>query len=138
MTKIQKNKASLLHVAVGVVFNSQRQVLVALRPRHADQGNLWEFPGGKVEAGETVEEALVRELYEEIGITVTSVSSLLTIEHQYPNKKVFLDVWEVLSYEGEPYAKEDQVEVKWVSLAELSTLAIPVANHPIVRALVKS
>lgn len=137
MCKASHPSSAPIHVAVGVVFNKQHQVLVALRPRHVDQGNLWEFPGGKVELGETVEEALIRELYEEVGITVINAKPLLTIEHQYPNKKVFLDVWQVLSYEGEPFTKEDQVQIKWVSLAELSQLAIPVANHPIVQALVK-
>ncbi len=138
MSRTSQQSSTLIHVAVGVVFNEQQQVLVALRPHHADQGNLWEFPGGKVEVGETAEQALKRELYEEVGITIISAKPLLTIEHQYPNKKVFLDVWQVLIYEGEPYAKEDQVKIKWVSLAELSELAIPVANHPIVRALIKA
>lgn len=129
-------KASkLIHVAVGVLLNEQGEVLVALRPQHAEQGNLWEFPGGKVEAAESVENALRRELLEEVGITVQDAKPLLLLEHEYPEKKVLLDVWQVEKFSGEPLACEGQAELRWVTAEELSTLAIPAANHPIVKTI---
>lgn len=129
---------SAIHVAVGMVFNSEGKVLVALRPRHAEQGDLWEFPGGKVEEGETIEQALKRELFEEVGITIQTAKPLTTLTHQYPQKKVFLDVWLIDKFTGEAYAKELQSAIKWVSLDELSKLSIPAANHEIIQKLLKN
>ena len=60
----------VVHVAVGVIINDQQQVLIAKRPDHLHQGGLWEFPGGKVDNGEDVEQALVRELHEELDLDV--------------------------------------------------------------------
>lgn len=125
----------MIHVAVGVVLNSKKEVLVALRPKHVDQGDLWEFPGGKVEPGETPLQALVRELAEEVGITVATAEPLLKITHQYPEKQVLLDVWQVTEYSGEAKACAGQSCVRWVDMETLLHLAIPVANHPIVMAL---
>jgi 8-oxo-dGTP diphosphatase len=131
------NPQSMIHVAVGVIVNSHCEVLVALRPHHADQGNLWEFPGGKVEPGETVEQALYRELKEEIGITVLSAKFLIKVEHQYPDKKVLLDVWQIEKFEGEPRSQAGQVDLKWVSFTELSKLKFPEANKIIIESLIR-
>ena len=85
--------ASVVHVAVGVVRNPQGNILIAKRPAHAHQGDLWEFPGGKVERGESLQQALQRELHEELGIDVTHARPLIRIPHSYPDKQVLLDVW---------------------------------------------
>src|SRR5690606_26440609 len=64
----QLTMADSIHVAAGVILNARQEVLLALRPAHKHQGGLWEFPGGKVEAGESVQEALARELLEELNL----------------------------------------------------------------------
>ena len=123
-----------VHVAVGVVFNSRGEVLIALRNKGQHQGGLWEFPGGKVEKGETVQQALVRELKEEVGIVAHHLEPLIGIPHSYTDKKVFLDVWTVGDFEGEVVGREGQ-EVCWVALKNLGDFQFPVANKPIILAL---
>lgn len=125
-------KARALHVAVGVVSGGGR-VLIARRHDHAHQGGLWEFPGGKVEPGETVEQALRRELHEELSIVVEAASPLIKIAHDYGDKQVLLDVWRVDAFLGEPRGVEGQA-VLWASLDELAGLEFPAANRPIVAA----
>ena len=121
-------------VAVAILENVQHQILVARRPEHKHQGGKWEFPGGKIHAGETVPEALARELNEELGITLRAACPLLRVRHAYPNETVLLDVWRVTDYTGEPYGREDQ-PLRWVTAAELDRLDLPDADRPIVRAL---
>jgi 8-oxo-dGTP diphosphatase len=125
---------TLLHVAVGVILDHRQQILIALRPQNTHQGGLWEFPGGKVEAGETVQQALNRELFEELGLTVDVCSPLIEVQHQYSEKSVFLDVWWVERFSGEPSGKEGQ-PFKWVSADALSTYTFPDANQQIVAAV---
>jgi 8-oxo-dGTP diphosphatase len=126
---------NIIHVAVGVVFNTHGQVLVALRPDHVAQGGLWEFPGGKVEVGESVQTALTRELYEEVGITVQSAQPLLQVPHHYPQRKVLLDVWKITAFQGEAYGREGQL-IQWIFPAQLTQLAIPAANLAVVEAVI--
>lgn len=124
----------LLHVAVGVILDPQQQILIALRPQGAHQGGLWEFPGGKVEAGEMVQQTLNRELFEELGLTVDVCSPLIKIDHQYSEKAVLLDVWWVEQFCGEPFGKEGQ-PIKWVSAEDLSKYSFPDANRQIIVAV---
>ncbi len=119
-----------LHVAVGVIRNPEREVLIAQRHKQLHQGGLWEFPGGKLEQGESVQEALARELFEELGIRVNEASPLITIHHSYADIKVFLDVWVVESFSGIPYGKENQ-SICWVSPENLKRYEFPVANRAI-------
>lgn len=129
-----------IHVAVGVIFDNQQadQILIAKRPQHLHQGGLWEFPGGKVTAGETVDQALKRELFEELGITVTQSQPLMQVEHNYSDKQVFLDIWTVTQYSGEASGLEGQ-ECQWVAMQQLlcaeSKYQFPEANKPILEKL---
>lgn len=123
-----------IHVAAGVIPDGQGRVLLALRPLHKHQGGLWEFPGGKVEAGESVEEALARELLEELGLRVLACEPFLLTEHDYGDKQVCLDVWMVTAYSGEAQGREGQ-QLAWVPVAELPARRFPAANLPIVEAL---
>lgn len=125
---------SEVRVAVGVVRDGEGRVLIALRPSHKHQGDLWEFPGGKIEAGESCEAALERELFEELGITVRRSIPLIGIPFHYPDKKVFLDVREVVSFDGESHGKEGQ-PLRWVPIQELSNYTFPAANTPIVNSI---
>ncbi len=124
-----------VHVAVGVISDGGDKVLVARRADHLHQGGLWEFPGGKVEPGETVQQALQRELHEELAIRIDAIEPLLTIAHDYGDKSVLLDVWWVASFTGEPEGREGQ-PLRWAAIAELRALEFPAANRAIIDALV--
>ena len=130
----QKGRADCrLHVAVGVICNFDGQVLVSLRTDNVHQGGLWEFPGGKLEPGESVEEALVRELEEELGIVVQRATPLIKIKHQYSDLNVLLDVYTVSSFSGTAFGCEGQ-QIKWLYPQELSNYSFPKANKAIVSA----
>lgn len=113
------------------MVNRDKEVLVAKRHEDQHQGGLWEFPGGKVGAGESVLEALRRELREEVNISARECSALLKIHHDYGDKQVLLDVWYVSVFSGEARGCEGQ-PVKWVPAAELDQLPFPAANREIV------
>lgn len=133
MPEIEKT----IHVAVGVIVNTDGDILIALRPDHVHQGGLWEFPGGKVETGETVQQALTRELQEELGIQSVEFRPLIEIRHEYEDKTVFLDVWWVDSFIGQAMGVEGQ-EVRWVGTGQLDNYTFPAANKPIVEAIERS
>ena len=122
-----------VHVAAAVIRGTDGSILIARRADTQHQGGLWEFPGGKVEAGESVEAALARELKEELGITVEVARPLIKVQHDYPDKQVLLDVWEVSAFSGEPHGVEGQ-PLAWVSQRELVDYRFPDANQPIVGA----
>ncbi len=124
---------SRVHVAVGVILNANGEILISKRHADSHQGGLWEFPGGKVETGESVEAALDRELHEELGIRVTSCRALLEVQHDYSDKQVFLDVWVIDGFRGEPDGREGQ-PLRWCAPGTLSGYAFPAANQPIVDA----
>lgn len=124
----------LIHVAVAVIRNPSGEVFITLRPDHVHQGGLWEFPGGKVEAGESVYDALVREIHEENGIDILHAQPLIKIPYQYPDKRVLLDVWEVMEVRGIAHGKEGQA-YQWVSADRLNQIEFPAANRPIVTAV---
>lgn len=122
-----------IHVAAAVIRGADQRVLIAKRPLDKHQGGLWEFPGGKVEVGEPVEAALLRELHEELGIVVETARPLIQVRHDYPDKQVLLDVWEVLAFSGEPHGAEGQ-PLAWVASDDLPEYAFPAANQPIISA----
>lgn len=126
-----------VQVAVGIVVHAVGAVLITRRPDHVHQGGLWEFPGGKVESGESPESALRRELHEELGITVQAAEPWLQVRHAYPDQTVLLEVWRVTAYTGEPHGREGQPLI-WASPAELETFAFPAADQPILAALQQS
>lgn len=123
-----------VHVAVGVILDAQRRILITRRAPDAHQGDLWEFPGGKVEEGETLAAALRRELREELGIVIGTTSALLEVRHDYSDKCVLLDVHVVWNFSGEARPLEAQ-PMAWVTAQELSRYAFPAANLPIVEAV---
>jgi 8-oxo-dGTP diphosphatase len=123
-----------IEVAAGVVRNSQGQILVGQRIVDDMYLGKWEFPGGKIEIGETVEEALRRELYEELGIEVGETEPLISLKHDYPDRKVQLNVLEVLSYRGRAHGREGQA-IRWVDVSMLDKLDFLAANGPIMNAV---
>lgn len=122
-----------IHVAVGVIENRNGGILISRRNTNAHQGGLWEFPGGKVEHGETSRDALSRELREELGVTVRNAVPLIKIKHSYTDLNVLLDVWRVISYSGKPFGFEGQ-SIAWVKSCRLEKYAFPAANLPIISA----
>ena len=123
-----------VHVAVGAIFNSRGEVLIARRPEHLCEGGLWEFPGGKLEPGERAGEALNRELHEELGITVESARPLIRVYHPRPQRPLLLDVWRVERYQGEAHGREGQ-PVEWVTPERLPDYPFPAANRPVITAV---
>jgi 8-oxo-dGTP diphosphatase len=128
-----------IEVSAAAIFNQQGLLFIAQRAADAHQGGLWEFPGGKSEVGETPEDALIRELYEEIGISCDSshLTPLIRIEHNYPDKSVVLNVFKVLDNSGLAHGKEGQ-PVRWIELSNLGQYDFPAANEPIIQALLLS
>ncbi|WP_213875178.1 Nudix family hydrolase [Pseudomonas sp. dw_358] len=122
-----------VHVAAAVIRDRDQRILIAKRADSQHQGGLWEFPGGKLEAGEDVPTALARELREELGIEMEVARPLIKIAHDYPDKQVLLDVWEVSQFRGEPHGVEGQ-PLAWVSARQLAGYEFPEANRPIVAA----
>ncbi len=124
-----------IHVAAAVIYNATKEhILLAKRPDDKHQGGKWEFPGGKVEQQESVQEALARELAEEIGIQVTQAEPLIQIHYDYSDKAVLLDIWQVTAFTGRPQGVEGQ-EIKWVSKTTLNDYQFPAANLPILQAI---
>lgn len=123
-----------MQVVAGVIRNEQGRILLTQRRSGKPLAGLWEYPGGKLEFGETPEQALARELYEELGIHTTAVQRLIRIPWQYPNHRIVLDVFDVLSYRGEPRSREDQ-QLQWHALTDLSDVAMPPADRPVLAVL---
>ena len=132
-----------IHVVAAVIVSAdQQQIFISRRADHLHQGGFWEFPGGKVEADESPESALARELFEELDIRVETAQPYMQVEHDYPDKQVFLDIWQVDSFTGTARGKEGQ-ECRWISLQELlieqpeRLFHFPAANQPILDRLGK-
>lgn len=120
----------IVEVAVGVI-KQNNEIYISKRAEALHQGGKWEFPGGKREANESIEQTLTRELLEEIGIQVTEQSPLMQIEHDYGDKKVRLDVRLVESFEGHASHQEGQ-QSQWVAIDDLGQYNFPEANKLII------
>lgn len=123
-----------IQVSVGVIINKSGQVLLSKRSINAHQGNLWEFPGGKMLPGEDSKSALYREIFEELGIQVLKARPFIQLHYNYPGQPTKLHVWLVMEWNGIPHSKESQ-PLKWVDRSELSKLEFPPANEMIINAL---
>lgn len=108
----------IVEVAVGVLLKKNEGILLAQRPEGKPYAGYWEFPGGKIEAGETLFEALKRELSEEIDIQILDAKEFLTIEHDYPHAYVRLHICLVNSWHGEVKGLENQATA-WLSLDDI-------------------
>ena len=126
--------AGVIHVAAAALVDGQGRVLLARRHPDAHQGDLWEFPGGKCEPGETMHQALARELREELGVEPVEHRPLIRVTHHYADRSVLLDVHRVERWQGEPHGREGQ-PLAWVEIGALDDYPMPAADGPIVRAL---
>ena len=118
-------------IGVAVISNGQGQILIDRRRPEGAMGGLWEFPGGKIEKGETVEECIKREINEELGILIEVGKHLITIDHTYTHLRVTLTVHHCRHLTGFPQPLECD-EIRWVSLNELDQFAFPQANIQII------
>ena len=125
-----------VEVVAAAITDARGRVLLARRTVGRDLAGLWEFPGGKIEPGETAEAALVRELREELGIQVQPGSHIITVPQAYPAKRLRLDVRRVSAWKGVPKGHEGQA-LAWVPPHKLADYAMPPADVPVVAALTR-
>ncbi|NEO74342.1 MAG: 8-oxo-dGTP diphosphatase MutT [Moorea sp. SIO3H5] len=122
------------NIGVAVIWNDQGQILIDRRPAKGLLGGLWEFPGGKIELGETVPECIKREIQEELGIEIEVGEHLITINHAYSHFRVVLSVHHCRHLSGVPQPIECD-EIRWVTLDEVDQFPFPKANTQIIAAL---
>lgn len=124
----------MIHVAAAALVREDGRVLIMQRLPGTHMAGRWEFPGGKVERGESMGEALRRELAEELGVAPTDARPLIRIRHEYPQRRVLLDCWHVTRWDGEVTALEGH-PLDWVLPADLPDRDILEADRPMVTAL---
>jgi 8-oxo-dGTP diphosphatase len=122
------------HVAAGILRDTAGRVLISERLCVGPFNGLWEFPGGKIGAGESAADALRRELAEELGVTVTAAQPFMELHHEYPDRTVHLEFFLVTSWQGEPAGLEGQ-GIRWLSVSELDAGVLLPADAPVIEAL---
>ena len=120
-------------VVAALIWEGER-FLACQRPANKARGLLWEFVGGKVEAGETLQEALIRECREELDITVAPKDVFLTVIHEYPDLTVRLTLFDAVIAEGTPKALEHN-DIRWITTGEIDSLAFCPADEEILKKL---
>jgi 8-oxo-dGTP diphosphatase len=121
-------------IGVAVIWDRSGQILIDRRKAGGTMGGLWEFPGGKIEAGETVTECIAREIQEELGIEITVGEHLISIDHTYPTFQLTLIVHHCQHISGIPQPIESE-EIRWVNVRDLDKYQFPAANIAIIKAL---
>jgi len=136
---IQKNKKGnkMINVVAGIIKNADNKILIAQRNIHKSQGGLWEFPGGKIEQGETKEEAIVREIKEELKIDIIPIRYVDEKVFKYPDKTINLIAIEC-RYNGGTIIKTEHEEVKWIKPEEMREYRFAPADEFIVNNLCTS
>ena len=124
----------ILEIVAGALLDAQGRVLIAQRPAGKELAGRWEFPGGKLHANESPRAGLKRELKEELGIEVLDAEPLVRYPHDYPDKTVWLDLWLVTSWRGEPHGLDGQA-LRWVEISKLGDADLLEADRPMVDAL---
>ncbi len=121
-------------MGVGIIWNGEQLLIDRRRPTGL-LGGFWEFPGGKLEPGESIQECIAREIQEELALQVTVGAELITIKHTYSEFDVTLIVHHCQYLGGEPQPLSCD-EIRWVTVGELSTYQFPAANAEIIAALI--
>jgi 8-oxo-dGTP diphosphatase len=124
----------MILVVAAALYDAEGRVLIAQRPKGKHQAGRWEFPGGKVAADESEGAALVRELWEELGIEVIASRPFMRLEYSYPDRSVELSMWIVERFAGTPRGLDGQ-ELRWVAPAGLPDEDLLEADRPFVEAL---
>ena len=128
--RISELTARKVHVAAGLLIDAEGRLLITDRSQAGAMQEFWEFPGGKLAAGESAEEALRRELAEELGIEITSCDHFHSLEHDYPEMRVAIEFFVVRSWQGTPSGIEGQA-LQWLRPAEISPGQLLPADAPV-------
>jgi mutator protein MutT len=123
-----------VHVVAGVLSDSRGRILLAQRPTGRHLAGGWEFPGGKLKAGESRIAGLTRELLEELGVAVQAAHPLVRLVHAYPDRRIDLDVWVITGFDGEPRSLDGQ-RLRWCERDRLLHAELLPADLPVVTAL---
>ncbi len=126
-----------MKVAVAIIVDKEQRILITQRPAHVPHGGYWEFPGGKLEANETAEQALTREIKEEVGLEIQNPTLVGEIHHQYPDRNVHLIIFQVTQFQGLATCREGQPQLEWASKTSLQQKKFPEANQAILDLLSK-
>jgi 8-oxo-dGTP diphosphatase len=126
-----------MHVMAGVLLDVQGRMLLAQRPAGKHLAGAWEFPGGKLEVGESPLEALKRELLEELGITLLEARALIRVPWRYGERALLLDAWRIERWEGVPQSLEGQA-LQWVDADQVEPSILAPADRPVLRALLST
>lgn len=139
MTPGHSSSNDYIHVVAALIWqpHSSNSFLISKRQKGKHLEGLWEFPGGKMESGETPVQTLRRELREELDIIALKVDPYQQVLHHYPDRSILLDVWEVKSFQGSLEAREGQ-ELKWVAVDQLTRYRFPDADLPVLETIVSS
>ena len=121
LNSLKTNMRTVVEVAVGVLINPTGALLLGQRPEGKPYAGYWEFPGGKIEAGETLFEALNRELLEEIDVVIDDAQEIMVIEHDYPHAYVRLHICVVKSWRGQPHGLENQ-SLAWLERDDIDRI----------------
>lgn len=124
------------NIGVGIIENDKNEVLISLRPENVMLGGLWEFPGGKQEEGESIENTVERELLEELGIKVKAIHEFMKINHTYSHFSITMHAFKCVLLDGIPQAKSSQ-QIKWVSKSDLELYPFPKANKILTEKLIQ-
>jgi len=133
-THVKQQNLPLIHVAIAVIQREDGHVLMAERPHGKKSAGFWEFPGGKIESGENAEQAIKRELYEELGIKLNVAYPWTCYKHNYPDKIVKLYVYRVFDWQGTPSGREGQ-RISWEDPNSVSVTPLLPANEKILQAI---
>ena len=124
-------------IAAGIILNpAQDRIFITRRHANAHQGGLWEFAGGKVETNETAEQAVIRELDEEVGIQVTALAPLISLAYDYPDKALQFDFFAITAFTGEARGNEGQAGL-WVAINKLEQYPFPEANAAVLAKIIE-
>ena len=126
----------IVHV-VGALIWQEDRFMICQRPAHKKRGLLWEFVGGKVEFGETKEQALIRECMEELDVTLSVGEEFIQVDHEYPDIHIILTIFHSRIAEGTPVLKE-HADMKWIPVSEIDRYDFCPADGPVLEALKKA
>ena len=124
-------------VVAAAIIQQEEKVLLTRRKPESDLGGLWEFPGGKKESGETLEDCLRREVREELGVEISKPQLFHSLRHQYPEQEVELHFFTCSIIQGHPQAV-DCAEMVWVHKHELNSYEFPPADIPVLKKIIQA